>query len=253
MRFHLALDAGRRQKPAQGLRPRADFARGLTQRHPVAEAVNDMARTYDLGRLPDHAAERPLRAYLPPQQPARIDALELAAIEAAAMLVEIPPGQAILAEQQRRPRPQQRWQRLDDVRQGVALEGEDDEVLGAELTRIGCHLGMDGHGLATLGESQTPRLHGLEMRAPRHQRHIRFAGFGEPRPDKAADRTGPKDANPGHARFLAKFCCLRQPDAIASMSKQRFSLFHRRGESLYQMHTSHTYLSCVMQRGLQDC
>src|SRR6185503_1386739 len=98
-------------------------------------------------RLPDHAAQGPLGTDLVPQHAARIDAFEMAPVEAPAMLVEIPPGHAVLAEQQARSGSDQRLQRIDDAGQRMALEGENDEILRAELARIGCHPGPDRRGL----------------------------------------------------------------------------------------------------------
>ena len=121
---------------------------------------------------PEDAADRAVRSDRGPQRIAGIEARQAAAIERAAMRVEIPPRDAVHRERHRCVRAEQRSDGGGDRGQRRRLHRDDDRVLRAEFG--GVVAGRQFHGDRGVGRfhRQAVGADRGEMRAPRNHGHI---------------------------------------------------------------------------------
>ena len=121
----------------------------------------------------------------------RVDRLDPAALVRAAMLVEIPPGDAVLRRHHDRLRAIQRPHRRGDRGQAMGLDGDNHHILRAGRAHIAGRQRRArqlGRAIRAL-KRQAALLDRLEMCPARDQRDM-LAGQRQPRAQVAADRAG---------------------------------------------------------------
>src|ERR1700682_1911156 len=102
----------------------------------------DHAGRLDFGRWIDDASDRPLRRKLAPLPSPGTDALQYRTFMQAAVLVEVPVGNAIDRGDDARARSEQRLHRFDHAGDGMRLQADDDKILRPEFGGIGGAEGM---------------------------------------------------------------------------------------------------------------
>ena len=156
----------------QPLDVRTALARGLAERKAVAIDMADHAGRLDLGGGIDDASDRALRRQFAPLPSAGIDAFQDRTFVRAAVLVEVPVGNAIDRGDDARVRPEQRLHRFDHAGDGMRLQADDDEILRPEFGWIVGAARMHHVLLVADQKLEAVGAHGGEMRAARHQADI---------------------------------------------------------------------------------
>jgi hypothetical protein len=133
---HRRFEAGVDEGLAQGCDPRRAAAVRLAQNESVERVVHDDARLGHLACRFDDAADGTLRSDGVPLPVVQIHGREAATLEAAAALVEVPPGDPV----HRRDHGGRRTEERSEVRRSgirlMRLERADHEILVSELARV---------------------------------------------------------------------------------------------------------------------
>lgn len=154
----------------------------------------DHARSHNLGRGVDDAADGARRPQFAPLSPARIDALQRRAFVGSAVLVEIPVGNAVHRGHNAGFLGKQRLHRIDDAGDGMRLQADDDEVLRAKFGGV-VGAARTRHTFFVADQKlQSIRLHRGKMGAARDQADV-GARARELNPEITADRTGAVNAD----------------------------------------------------------
>jgi hypothetical protein len=115
---------------------RRDLAAGMAQRVAPPFDVFDQTRADDLRRRVDRAADDASRIEGAGQPTARIDAFDDQAFEFAAVMLEVPPRNAVLHRDDLRVRTDQQRYRLDHGRDLMGLERNDHAIGDADRSAI---------------------------------------------------------------------------------------------------------------------
>src|SRR5260370_19506152 len=156
--------------------------------------MTDHAGRLDLGRGIDDASDGALWRQLAPLPSAGIDALQRRAFMTAAVLVEIPIGDAIDRGDDTRARPEQWLHRFDHAGDGMRLQADDDKILRAKLAGIVWAAWLDHALLVTDQQFQSALAHRGEMGAPRDQADV-GASAQELYTEISTDRAGAVDTD----------------------------------------------------------
>jgi hypothetical protein len=154
----------------------------------------DIARLRHLARRPENPAHCACRPHRVPQRVARIHLWQPPAIHRPAMRHEIPPGNAVVDEHNRRIRPQQRGDRLRHRRQRRRLHRHQHRILLTKLGRIGAGGDRPGHVLIRCHHAQAICADRRQMRAACDDGHLRPAQRKAHR-QMPANGAGAKDAD----------------------------------------------------------
>src|SRR6516225_3145191 len=197
---HRRLHAGRAEQAGQRFDIGRDRSGGLAEREVIAVDVTDHARRLDLRRRVDDAADGALGSELVPLSAAGVDAFQPRAFIRAAVLVEIPIGDAVDGGNNARAWPEQRPHGVDDVGNGVGFQANDDKILRAEFGGI-VGAAQTYHALFAVDEELEAVLaHRRKMRPTRDQADIR-ARTRQLHAEISANRAGAVDADL-HRSFL---------------------------------------------------
>ena len=145
---------------------------------------------------------------------AGIDALEPMALVRAAVLEEIPPGNAVLRCQHHRRRGEDRRDVGCDRGELVRLDPEHDEVGAAGFGDAVGRLDAGDDLLAALLEHETARADRLQLLAAGDDGDA-LAGRGKPGRDVAADRACPNDGDVHPASHISPGGPIADPDPMA--------------------------------------
>ena len=194
--LHRRLEAGLAHRLAERRHPGRVRSVGLAERQ-VAGLVLELrdARSGHLAAGPVGAAQRALGAEQRPLPAAGIGALQPAALERAAELVEEPVGRAGRRRNECRVRPEQRHDAVERRQILMRLEGDDDVVLRAELRRVVGRRHADREILARRYETQAVPADRRQMRTAGDQAHLDALHPRKMRADDSADRAGAVDAD----------------------------------------------------------
>jgi hypothetical protein len=108
---------------------------------------------------------------------------------------EVPPGDAVGDEGDRRLGPEERGDGAGDAGQGRHLGADDDGILRAELGRVGGGLRAAFDGIVGQADGEAPLADGGQLRTAGDDRDLGPA-LGEPPGEVPADGAGPVDADP---------------------------------------------------------
>ena len=177
---------------------------GLAEADAIALGVMDHAWLGDVGREIGERSDHAPRLDRGRDDAARIDALEAQPVQLTAVVLEVPPRDAVLRADDGRVGTEQRPQRRRQRRQTVRLDAEEDDVGRADRRQIAGDLRPDLEVAFGARDAQPARLHRLQVRTAREQHDV-GAGLGQPRADVSADRARPRDDDP-HVVWGAKAC-----------------------------------------------
>jgi len=190
------LEAGVAEALRQGAHALGVGAVDLAERKAVAFDHADHARRVELGGRVDDAAERTLDRQAGRDNAAGVHRLDAAAFIGSAVLVEVPPGNAVLRRDHQGVRPDQRHQVGYHRGDLVRLHAQDHHVLHAEVGHAvaGCQA---RHFPAAVGldECHAVGAHRLQVGAADHHAYL-FADAGQTHGQIAADGAGA-----GHTDF----------------------------------------------------
>jgi hypothetical protein len=130
-----------------------------------------------------------------------IEQRQTMAVERTAMTVEVPPGDAVGEERDRRGLGEQRGYHARDVGQSGGLHGDQHAVLHAELGGVVAGLDLHSEGLVGGFHGEAVVADCLQVGAARHHRHV-DAGAGEVARDETADGAGAENTDPHQAYVL---------------------------------------------------
>ena len=133
---HRAFQSGAHQQLAEQHGARGFFSRRFGNRQTVTIGVGDNARGFHFGGLPDDAAKGALGPQPLPDFSAGIDAFNAPSFIGAAVLVEIPPGQAILGKENGGVLAQQGLELVQHAGERMGLDPDNDIVLRPQGFRI---------------------------------------------------------------------------------------------------------------------
>src|SRR5258708_11187582 len=156
--------------------------------------MTDHAGRLDLGRGIDDAPDRALWRQLAPLPSAGFDALKRRAFMTAAVLVEIPIGDAIDRGDDARERSEQGLHRLDRTGDGMRFQADDDKILRPKLGRIVGAAWLNQLFLVADQQFQSVLAHRGEMGAPCDQADV-GACAQKLYTEISADRAGAVDAD----------------------------------------------------------
>ena len=165
----------------------------LAEADAVAFGVMDDAGLGDVGGEVGQRSDDAPRLDGRGDDAARIDALEAQPVELAAVLLEVPPRNAVLRADDDRVRAEERTQLRRQRGQAVRLDAEEDDVgLCRSSARSPVTCGCTSKSPSGLVDAQAALLHRPQMRPAREQHDVR-ARARQPRADVAADRAGAGD------------------------------------------------------------
>ncbi len=144
------------------------------------------------------------------ERAAGIDRLDAHALESAALLMKIPPGYSVLRGDEDGAGSEQRYDLRRRRRQGIRLQGQDHQILLAELCGAVARGDLHPARRARLGECQAARPDRRELRAAGHHAH-RQAGARQLRRHVAADRAGAEDGDPHGVESVLRSLSLIPP------------------------------------------
>ena len=169
---HRGDEAGPLERLAQLPGPLRGGAVGFAEQEAVAGGMSNDAGLANLERCIGDAADNSLRADATPQDAAWIDTFYPPALPRGRVFVEVPPGNAVLCRDHSGVVLEQGRHLFGDGRQGLGLEGHDDEVLGAEFGRVvGAHRARRP-GFAINVEAQPVGTHRRQVWAAGNQGHL---------------------------------------------------------------------------------
>ena len=194
-RRHARAQAGGDERVGErpdALRPRPiRFAQGEA----IPFGMVDDAGLGDVGREIRERADDTLRLDRLRDRAARVHVLEVQAVQIARVVLEVPPGDAVLRADDRgagiQQRPELRRQRGDAVR----LYAENDDVRPADRVQIAGYLRLDLEVAVGTHNPEPAFVHRPQVRSAREQHDV-GARPGEARADVSADGAGSDDRNP---------------------------------------------------------
>ena len=192
---HRRPNAGRLEQAGQPPYARTALARRFPERQPLAVLVPDLAGRDQRRRLPDHAADRPLRPDPAPLRVIRIQHRQSSVAIGAIEAVEVPPGDAVHRRDDGGLRAQQGLHGLGQGGRRMRLHRDEHIVLLAGLRRIISAARPHEQLFARRADPQPALAHRRQVRAARDQRHV-HAGPMQQRPHVAADRARAVDRDP---------------------------------------------------------
>ena len=175
----------------------------LADREAVPFDVTDHPGRDDAGRRIDHAADDALGLDPGFELAVGIEAFEPAAVEFAAVFLEVPPGQAVLNGQHHGVRAVERRQLVRDRGKVVGLDRQNHQILRAGVLEGGGRGQVLGQVFRAVRPNQLEAvaLDRLEVGALVDHRDL-VARERQPRPEQAADGAGADDTN-FHACLLS--------------------------------------------------
>ena len=193
---HEGLEAGRHEHVGHRLDTLRAAAVQLPHREAQALDVADDAGTLDLRGGIDDAADNPMRLDSLGEAPSRIDAVQHPPLPGAFEPLEVPPGNPVLGGQHQGIVVEESPEIVDQGRELMRLDAQDDEVLGTAGAdvRSGGDFPGDVLGAVAHHEPQSPAPDGFEVRTACHQRDL-VTGDGQLHPEHAPDGARPHHAD----------------------------------------------------------
>src|SRR5205085_5726531 len=170
----------------------------LAERKTLAFDVADHARCGELARGVDDAADDSLGSNGGRNGTAWIDRAHAPAFVRSTVALEIPPRNAVLHRQDDAFGVERATELGEDRRDLVGLHREHHQIVLAGMAQtLARRERVLVRGSVALDERETVAPQGVEVRAPRDQRHF-GSGARPARADEAADRAGADDADALH-------------------------------------------------------
>ncbi len=164
----------------------------LAQGEPIALHVPDDARGDEIRGRIDDAPDHPHRIDRPGDESSRVDGFQVDPLQFPTVALEVPPWDPVLRADNRRLLAERRAESLDDRREAVGLERNEDGIGGLHDTEVIRARRVDRVLAARFDDAQALLAHRLEVRTAGDQGDV-FTGARQSRAEKPPNRPGAQD------------------------------------------------------------